>query len=182
MNGFEIVMEAPSKPRVGANKNDAQHAYKDVRSDNIGNGVLRGLRDELLRRNGSVKKVPSNSSHTAATVESAVMEDLGELTTDVERKGLWCTGKNLVKEIDKVLLAKQNRDHDIDRSSITDVRKFGTAVGMDCKADQSKDICHENQGKGLAVGSEEVVYVWSGWPAGHNTQYYRTYNADTASI
>lgn len=67
------------------------------------------------------------------------------------------SNSNLVDDVNKVLLAEQESNHEVGRCGSTDVRSRGPSLIARHKNDERNEVSHEDRCEGLAVVGKEDV-------------------------
>ena len=108
-------------------------------------------------RNNGVHNVPDDSCYASTTVCATIMEDLRETAAKPKGSGVGARNSNLVDEVDEVLLTEEESNHEIGRSSGTDVWCRRPSFVASHENNERNKVGEEDDSKSLAIiGKEDV--------------------------
>jgi len=86
---LEIIMERSSEGRVGCSENRTEHNDDNVAEDEIGYVGSIAVAEPVFCGEGSVKQEPDDCSGTSPTVNTSIMENLGQATPNGKGESVW---------------------------------------------------------------------------------------------
>ena len=157
VDGFEVVVISPTECGVCASQDEAEHGAQNVGSDKVGEGGGLAPNDVIASCDNGVHDIPNDGCGTSTTVCATIMEDLRETAAKPKGSGVGARNSNLVDEVDEVLLTEEESNHEIGRSSGTDVWCRRPSFVASHENNERNKVGEEDDSKSLAIiGKEDV--------------------------